>query len=311
MGHGHVLDIWKGQPIYKFDDRLDELVNILPTFNLRAFGDNIFLQQVVRLPQPEDQREIPVSVVSNNYQLFQHQDVVRWVREAMHSAGLTEDIAQGTLYMSTYGERMEIWISLRGLDFDPGDGHPLHTVVICQNSVDGSCALEFKVIRVRSICSNGMISGHGGKIRRVHSGLGIGEAQTTRLLALMIKNITNDHRVYTRWYHTPVTYAHLDHWVDRDVAENWGNHDAARLASICRSGYDGKVLPLENEPPSRWQVGWDVIVPGANAPVENVYHAAQALSWVASCQHQLEERDKRLNDVTKLVEMLIDREKLK
>lgn len=306
MGHGHVVNIWKGQPIYKFDDRLDELVNMLPTFNVRAFGDNIFLQQVVRLPQPDEQGETPVSVVSKNYQLFQHQDVVRVMRVALRNAGLTEDIAQGTLYMSTYGERIEIWVTLRGLDFDPGDGHPLHTVVICQNSVDGSCALEFKVIRVRSICSNGMISGHGGKIRRVHSGSGIGEVQTTQLLALMIKNITNDHQIYTRWYHTHVTCAQLDHWADEAVAKVWGNHDAARLASICRSGYDGMVQSLENVPPSCWQVGWDVIVPGANAPVENAYHAAQALSWVASRQNQFEERDKCLNDVTKLVEKLID-----
>ncbi len=57
-------------------------------------------------------------------------------------------------------------------------------------------------------------------------------------------------------------------------------------------------------PPSQWQVAWDEVVPGANAPVENLYHAAQALSWVASRKRDLDERDRRIEAIPGLVEKL-------
>lgn len=305
MLKGHVPYIWKDQPVLEFNDRLDELVQLLPRFKVHGFGGNQFYNQVVRLPTPDDPDEVPVGIVSNSYQLIQHADLIQWTRTALRDAGVAEDIAQGTLYISTYGERMKLWIALNGLEFDPGDGHPLRTLISCQNSVEGSCALSIKVIQVREVCENGMVSGIGEEIRKLHLGKGLEEKATLQKLKSMITNISAEHAVYTRWLQTKVSASQLEAWCDETVAKTWGNREAARVASICRNGYDGKVLPLNDKPPSRWQVGWETIVPGANAPVENAYHAAQAISWVASRAHDLEVRDKRLADIPMLVDKLI------
>lgn len=306
MGKGHVPYIWKDQPVLEFNDRLDELVKLLPRFDVRGFGGNLFYNQVVRLPLPADPAEVPVGIVSNSYQLIQHTDLIQWTRAALQAAGVAEDIAQSTLYISTYGERMKLWIALNGLEFDPGDGHPLRTLISCQNSVEGSCALSIKVIQVREVCENGMISGIAEEIRKLHLGKELEEKVTLRKLKNMIMNTTAEQAVYTRWLQTKVSASQLDAWCDETITKTWGTREAARAASICRNGYDGKVKSLQDEPPSRWQVGWEMIVPGANAPVENAYHAAQALSWIASRAHDLDTRDKRLADIPGLVNKLMD-----
>lgn len=305
MGRWHVPYIWKDQPVLEFNDRLDELVKLLPRFDVRGFGGNQFYNQVVRLPLPDDPAEVPVGIVSNHYQLIQHQQVVKWVRAALQTAGVAEDMAQGTLYISTYGERMKLWITLHGLEFDPGDGHPLRTIISCQNSVEGSCALSIKVMQVRWVCENGMIGGPSGELRKLHLGKELEEKVTVNQLKSLIHALAAEHAVYTDWLKTALSAGQLEAWCDGPVAETWGKTDAARTASICRSGYDGSVRPVHGQPPSRWQVGWETIVPGANAPVENAYHAAQALSWVASRARDLDVRDKRLGDIHELVDKLI------
>ena len=51
-------------------------------------------------------------------------------------------------------------------------------------------------------------------------------------------------------------------------------------------------------------------VPGLFAPVENVYHASQVLSWIASQQGTIESQLTRLGQIHGLMDDLLNQEKL-
>ena len=51
-------------------------------------------------------------------------------------------------------------------------------------------------------------------------------------------------------------------------------------------------------------------VPGLFTPVENVYHASQVLSWIASQQGTIENQLKRLGQIHGLMDILLKQEKL-
>lgn len=314
MGNDYLPDFWKGLPVVKHRDQLDQLVTLLPGFEMRPFGEgksaNEFLKQIVRRPIDDDPRTIPVGVVSWNYMLIQHIDVVNILRMGFKQANIEENLAECTLYLSTYGERMKLWVALHGLDFDPGDGRPLRVVVSCQNSVEGSCALEIKVIQVRLVCENGMVFGPGAVFRKTHIPRKLDEQDISRAIHKYLDRLAKEQLVFSRWYQTPVKPDQLRTWVDTTVAKNWGNPEAARVAAICWSGCDGKVQPIKDLKPSQWQVSWDRMVPGANAPVNNVYHAAQALSWVASHQKDLDDRQKMIEEIPELVKDLVEKSSL-
>jgi hypothetical protein len=49
-----------------------------------------------------------------------------------------------SLLLSEYGERMQWSCPIPGMDFDPGDGHPIVLRINCLNSVDTSTVLVEK-----------------------------------------------------------------------------------------------------------------------------------------------------------------------
>jgi hypothetical protein len=305
MSIGNTPDIWQGRPVFTHPGGLDQLIGMLPRFEKRPFGErdsaNEFFMQVVRLPMRDDSRRIPVGLVSPDYLLIQHTDLVGWLRQGLRDAKIEESPGNSTLYISTYGERMKLWITLQGLEFDPGDGYPLGVVVTCQNSVDGSCALEIKIIQVRWVCGNGLVSGPGGKIRKTHVPRLIDVQDIANEITHYLEILGDEQKILSGLLRSQVSEGRLNQWVDTTVAKNWGAKDAARVASICRSGNDGTVKAVKDERPSCWQVGWDVKVPGAAAPVNNLYHAAQALSWVASRHPHLDVRMKRIEEIPEMV----------
>jgi hypothetical protein len=308
MGVEDAPEMWYGYPVVEHRGRLDDLVHMLPVFALQFFGEglaaNQFLQQVVRLPDASRSGSIPVGVVSRSYKLIQHSEVVAWLRAGLQEARLEEDLAQNRMCMSQYGERMMLWITLSGLDFDPGDGHPLRVVISCQNSVEGSCAMEIKVTQVRLVCTNGLVLGRQRKIRKIHTLQKLDHRQIVKQIGAFIDSLAVDQMVFSGWLRTKVHPEQIDSWINSVVAENWGKVDAARVASICRDGYDGKVQPVKDWPCSRWQVGWERQVPGVCSPVENIYHAAQALSWVASRHAHLEQRSERMDAIPNMIQTL-------
>jgi hypothetical protein len=100
---------------------------------------------------------------------------------------------------------MLLWVRLENLIFDPGDGHPLQAIAVCQNSVDKSCALEVFVMHVREVCSNGMILGQAKTIRRRHVQQNPGKLDFTDQLSHALKWAADDLKVLSQWFQTPVT----------------------------------------------------------------------------------------------------------
>jgi hypothetical protein len=309
MGWGAPKKTWNGQGVLVKQGTLAELRAALPEFMLQPFGAfpniNEDLQQVVRKPTTEDQRTIPVGVVSLSYDLVQHTEVLDWLRAGTAKAGLADDLIETDLYLSHYGERMLLWAKLKNQIFDPGDGFPLRSVIVCQNSVDKSCSMEIFIMQVREVCSNAMMRGYAHSIRRKHIRHANDRMNFTNELSAALKWASRDFRVLSEWYQTSAAEELINDWVDAVLAKKWTVSEAARIAAICRMGWDGDVKPDKRLQPSQLQVGCMDQVPGACAPVNNVYHAAQALSWIASRQPAMEIRLAKTKQIPELIEALI------
>jgi hypothetical protein len=60
----------------------------LPLFERRDFGENEYLDEIVRLPFGADSRTIPVGAVSKRYFLFQHFELVQSLTAGLAAVGL-------------------------------------------------------------------------------------------------------------------------------------------------------------------------------------------------------------------------------
>jgi hypothetical protein len=96
-------------------------------------------------------------------------------------------------------------------------------------------------------------------------------------------------------------------WADEKVAKTWGPHATARLCHIARTGWDGRIKnPFEKAQPHALRVVPEHKVPGAFAPVGNVFHVSQALSWLASHRDAIEGQFERISAVEGLTLSLMD-----
>ena len=84
--------------------------------------------------------------------------------------------------------------------------------------------------------------------------------------------------------------ASLVGWIDDSVAEQWGPHVAARVWSIVNEGRDGQVEQVRNLKPHELTMTNKTVVPGASAPVKNLFHVSQALSWIAGTRRTIPEK---------------------
>jgi hypothetical protein len=311
MGWGKPTKTWNGQEIFVKEAPFPDLRSFLPEFEAMPFGEypaiNEDLQLIVRKPTADDQRRIPVGVVSLSYKLIQHTQVFDWLSEAIAKARIARELCQTQLYLSRYGERMLLWINMENLIFDPGDGHPLRAVAVCQNSVDKSCALEVFVMHVREVCSNGMIFGQAKTIRKRHVQQKPEKLNLVKQLSTALEWAAEDVKVLSQWFQTPVTLEAVRSWSNDVVGKKWSAREAARLYTISSEGYDGQPRHVKGSRPDHYTVDPKEYVPGACAPVKNVYHAAQALSWIAGHSAALEDRLVKTRQVEGMVKELVER----
>ena len=86
---------------------------------------------------------------------------------------------------------------------------------------------------------------------------------------------------------------------------------AARLCHIARAGFDGRVgRGRKNDRPNSLPVSSDTVVPGACAPIKNLYHVSQALVWIAQQGKNVETSQSRMNQIARLLRTLIDNESI-
>jgi hypothetical protein len=109
-----------------------------------------------------------------------------------------------------------------------------------------------------------------------------------------------------QWLNVRLEEDVLIEWANHHVAKRWGIIRAARLVNVLRAGRDCAVgKPREGQLASQIEIESRDAVPGAEAPVDNAYHAYQALLWIANAERSIDMQEELLANVIGLMRPLL------
>ena len=303
---------WNGIPVQSWDGTYEQTQRHIPSFERRPFSlenqpsgnaMNRYRDVIVRRPLEDGGYAVPVGVVSKSYALIQHRDIASEARKAIQSLGVDCDSLGCSLTLSTYGERMALFLTLpEAYQFEPGDGHPMTLRLCCYNSVDGTSGLLAHVGWYRFVCSNGLVVGvTSSRYQAIHDRkLNIEEVSLA--LEAGLANATLEKQVFRRWIKVPVTEERLVAWVNGPLTRKWGLKAAARAFHIAQFGSDVEFSdPFERARASQRSVKLLGQVPGAVAPARNAYAVCQALSWLAKERNDVQEQLNRARGIPSLM----------
>ncbi|MDE0084792.1 MAG: DUF932 domain-containing protein [Candidatus Poribacteria bacterium] len=338
---------WLSRKTDVTEGSIRELLQKVPHFKkvpcaIEGEGVNPHMNMIVRdrikphsnaLLPDTDHVQVPVSTVSQKYQLVQHQELLNALACVMKDNGFDLSRLSAELCLTEFGERMWFSFTLPGdifklptnTLFDPGDKHPLNLTVNALNSVDKTAALEINLYWYRLICGNGMVYGDNIKFKEIHrtDSLDPDAIRTFLQNQLAVSQVEKEKERLIRWYETKVfrrlseskpNRGQVEQWLEKDVSKTWGIHAAARAYHIAKTGVDGKFTnrtekeknvkynDLTLDPKTSTQV------PAAFAPVQNAYHISQVLSWLASQQNTVQKQLKWMTDIPKLMRALLTAE---
>jgi len=282
---------------------LSELRRLLPRFELR-FGvrsDKV----VVRQPLNATESERIVARVSNRYSLVQHHDVLDAAEALLPRFEAEPKDALAEIVMTPRGERIDLTMDLPSNSYTPSDGYALATRMRLRNSVDTSTALFGSIEFLRVVCSNGMVGWRGSPVRRTHVQF-LALSQVRNRLLSDFDQVGEDRAYFEEMLVHQISREQLVQWVDEVVANQWDRCAAARVFHVAASGCDGDVICRRDISPHRLALQNIMPAPGACAPASNVYHVAQALSFVASRLVSWSDRYRYLGDIPRLLEPLMN-----
>ena len=264
----------------------------LPSTLFDSFRDNSRFDAIVRLPLNGDADCIPVGVVSKDYALLPHTEVIRAAEQALEAAQIDPADVDAELRLTEYGERMAL--SLRLPDaylFDPGDRFPMTVRLECLNSVDGSTRFRAMMGWFRLVCSNGLTI---GVTRSESDRRHVGDLQLEDI-GLVLRAGMNDYKLeqgtLVHWRTVEVKAAGLRAWVDRDLKAAWGFKAAARAFHIAGSGRDVEVIgPYKGHSPTNVRVERAEAVPGSPEKSTNLFDISQILAWLAKERRDIHEQ---------------------
>ncbi len=301
---------WNGAQVVEHTGKVAELYSKIPIFSRQPFRvgaeENRFKDEIRREPLTISESPIPIATVSKDYSLIQHREVLASIFRALKLINIDISELQSTLLLSEYGERMQWSCNLPHFDFDPGDKCPIVLRINCLNSVDTTTLFDISFGWYRLVCSNGMMFGlKESRFRRRHvQSLDPGGIAT--YLGEELKQMPEQKSLYREWLEHPVEQKQLESWVDENVADAWGPHAAARTWNIINDGFDGDVEQARDCKPHELTVRHSCKVPGACAPVGNVFHVSQALSWIAGSRKTITERLEYVKAIPRLIKPLTD-----
>jgi hypothetical protein len=302
---------WDGATVVEFAGKVADLFPQIPVFSRHPFRagneENRFKDEIRREPLKITEEPLPVATVSKSYSLIQHRDVLASVFRALKMIEIDISGVRSSLLLSEYGERMQWSCPIPNMDFDPGDGYPLVLTINCLNSVDTTTVLEITFSWYRLVCSNGMMFGlKESRLRRRHI-QSLDPADIATYLKEQLDQRPEEQNMYARWREIVVEPPTLIGWIDEKVAKEWGPHAGARVWNIISEGSDGEVEQARNLKPHQLPIRTTYPVPGACAPVRNLYHVSQALSWIAGTRQTIPERLEYVKAVPRLMEPLSER----
>jgi len=286
----------------------------LPEFGRRQFGVDLAplppLHHALAPANPHlhaivnESTGIPIGVVSPEYALIQHADVLQAAAEGLTRLGIPVAGCEVTVELSPQGEQMVARFTVPGLHRAlPRDGQPLLPTVMLSNSVDGKSALRANLGWFRLICMNGLVIPYAGmSLRRRHvSGLSFGEL--AEIVERELLRADAMRRALEGLSVARVTAAAVGEWCDHEVKSAWGALTAMRVFHVTTRGMDVVAAdPFETASPSARSVEDFAPVPGAQpfdlpaggVVAEGSHHdALQALTWVASRTANLQQRWER------------------
>jgi hypothetical protein len=302
---------WDGQPVFKCNAKLAELLSVLPEFTRTGLSFesalNEFVDLILRLPHEEDDRTVPVATVSRRYALIQHRDLVSWVCEAFDELRWDPANLDATLHCSEYGERMRLCIPITGMAADIRPDDALRPEVRVWNSVDRSRAMEVAIGWMRLVCSNGMsVWVAEDRLRKIHHAtLKSSESPVTFLTKRLLSN--NEQIDMLRiWADHKIGHDALIEWVDQIVAAKWGKIRAARFLHIARTGHDCSVGRSDGDKKASELVTQSgAPVTGAPESSDNAYDHYQSLLWLAGKERTFEGREERVDEALELIRSLL------
>ncbi|MFB3880979.1 MAG: DUF932 domain-containing protein [Armatimonadota bacterium] len=321
---------WLGEEVLTYSGTIAELSAEIPTFTRQPFtvsaeqgptqpnlfgdpspllqGPNRYYDVIVREPLRLGEAPIPVGIVSKQYALVQHRDLLNAAGRALKRIGADLEGVCADLEITEYGGRMLVHLRLpEKYDFNPGDGEQMTLRLACINSVDRSMPLQAWLGWFRLICSNGMIVGAVlTHYRQVHdASLDLSDVPT--VLEAGLKLAEEDRESFAAWYTRRVEEPRLVRWVDGTLQKAWGVKAAARVHLIAQTGYDGELAdPFEAKCPAHQKtMERTVKVPGSPAPAKNAFEVSQALAWVASARRDVQERVTWMRGIPELMGQLL------
>ena len=309
---------WLNSPVTFHKCLLPEVGRHIPAFERRAFGMaqpderfsrlNEHLDMIVRLPFAKDETLVPVGVVSKNYALVPHTDVLDIVTRALDAAKIAPADVKAEIKITEYGERMALSLYLpEQYSFDPGDGHPMALQLECFNSVDGSTHFRAIMSWFRLVCSNGLIIGvTHSDVRRRH----IGDLRLEDVHAVLtsgLKESETEKENFARWRKITVTQRELAAWVDKALRDKWGFKAAARAFHIARCGSDAEVRgPYKGNAPTTIAMRKGICVPGAPQQCRTLFDLSQILAWLAKERRGIQEQLEWRNTIPELMAPLLN-----
>jgi hypothetical protein len=310
---------WLGLPVIPpIEGGLADVLNQLPHFGRQPFtmvsvnGNEIavnpYLDMVYRAPTRQGESPVPVGVVSKNYRLVDHHQVLMTIEEVIADFGITSSKLQVRGEWTLHGERARfslIFPSDDRFSVKLDDGDEMRFRIEVFNSVEGSCRLMVVAGWLRFVCSNGLILGTAlMQLRQQHrqqlqiEGMG-------RLIREALQSAGDDQKTVANWRSRTINADALTEWVDKDVHGRWGIKAAIRVLAILRTGRDAEPKgDLRNKRPSEVAIEGTIEVPGIDPPVAYAFGVSQALTWVAGQRAEIQEDLEWRSQVPELMELL-------
>lgn len=310
---------WLGLPVmHPIEGGFADVLNQLPHFGRQPFtmvsvnGNEIavnpYLDMVYRAPGRQGESPVPVGVVSKNYRLVDHHQVLMTIEEVLADFGIALSELRVRGEWTLHGERARFSLILPSDDrfsVKFGDRDEMRFRIEVFNSVEGSCRLMAVAGWLRFVCSNGLILGTALMQLRQQHRQQLQIEEMGRLLREALQSAGDDQHTVAEWRSRPIKADALTEWVDNDVRGKWGIKAAVRVLAISRSGWDAELKgDLRNKRPSEVAIEKTIEVPGIDPPARNAFQVSQALTWVAGQRAEIQEDLEWRSQVPELMEVL-------
>jgi hypothetical protein len=272
---------------------------------------NPYLDMVYRVPTRQGENPVPVGVVSKNYRLVDHHQVLRTVEEVLAEFGIDVSKLDVRGEWTAHGERARFSLLLPPDDrysVALGAEDEMRFRIEIFNSVEGSCRLMAVAGWLRFVCSNGLILGTALMQLRQQHRQQLQIEELGRLLREALQSVDEDQDTVAKWRKMHIAEHSLKEWADEDVKQRWGIKGAVRVLSIAATGWDAEPKgDLKNKRPSDVGLERTKHVPGISPPIADAFGVSQALTWVAGQRTELQEDLEWRGQVPELMQLLLKR----